>query len=145
MLFRSVFPSTFLSPSEVPSELRRFVEHRIPKHGKGFHLWMLTGLLTIPFLEMFTSVSIHVIVKEDSRSIHTQHSHLLLHLACIDASEVFSFEIKLLVNFVIAYKSSQYLQSLLDRDLFVPEATESLNEVYNLYIPTTSSPTSIPS
>jgi len=32
-----------------------------------------------------------------------------------------------------AYRSSQYLQSLLDHDIIVPEASELLDEVYKLY------------
>ena len=42
-------------------------------------------------------------------------------------------------NFVIAYRSSQYLQSLLDHDIIVPEASEPLDEVYKLYARTTPS------
>ena len=36
-------------------------------------------------------------------------------------------------NFVIAYRASQYLQSLLDHDIIVPETSEPLDEVYKLY------------
>jgi hypothetical protein len=42
-------------------------------------------------------------------------------------------------QFVIAYRSSQYLQSLLDHDILVPEASEPLDEVYKLYARTTPS------
>ena len=42
-------------------------------------------------------------------------------------------------NSVIAYRSSQYLQSLLDHGVIVPEASEPLDEVYKSYPPTTSS------
>jgi hypothetical protein len=45
----------------------------------------------------------------------------------------------LYVNSVIAYRSSQYLQSLLDHDIIVPEASEPLDEVYKLYARTTPS------
>ena len=40
-------------------------------------------------------------------------------------------------NSVIAYRSSQYLQSLLDYDIIFPEASEPLDEVYKFYPPTT--------
>jgi Mitochondrial K+-H+ exchange-related len=43
---------------------------------------------------------------------------------------------------VIAYKASQYLQSLLDHDLIIPEANESLDEVYKLH-PPSSNPNSV--
>ena len=42
-------------------------------------------------------------------------------------------------NPVIAYRSSQYLQSLLDHDIIVPEACEPLDEVYKFYPPTSVS------
>ena len=45
-------------------------------------------------------------------------------------------------NSAIAYRSSQYLQSLLDHDIIVPEASKPLDEVYRLYPPTTPSASS---
>lgn len=42
-------------------------------------------------------------------------------------------------NSHIAYRSSQYLQSLLDHDVIVPEASKPLDEVYKLYPATPSS------
>jgi Mitochondrial K+-H+ exchange-related len=45
-----VFPPSFLSPSEVLSELREYSEHRILKHRKGLYLWVLIAPLTAPFM-----------------------------------------------------------------------------------------------
>lgn len=42
-------------------------------------------------------------------------------------------------NFLIAYRSSQYLQSLLEHDIIDPEPNEPLDELYKLYAPTTPS------
>ena len=44
-----VFPPSLLSPPEVLSELRGFVEHRTPKHRREFYLWMAIIPLTAPF------------------------------------------------------------------------------------------------
>ena len=62
---------------------------------------------------------------------------------------IYSFGIILVLlvsdtNYVIAYRSSQYLQSLLDHDLILPEASEPLDEVYNMYPATTLSASSDP-
>jgi len=109
------FPPSLLSHSEALSELRGFVEHRMPKHRKGFYLWILPTPLTIPFK------FIPIIPN-------------LPFFFCVWRSW----------SHYRAYKSSQYLQSLLDHHLIVPEASETLNEVYRLYPPTTSSPSSNP-
>ena len=45
-----VFPPSFLSPSEVLSELRGYTKHRILKHRKGFYFWMLIAPFTAPFI-----------------------------------------------------------------------------------------------
>ena len=52
-----VFPPSLLSPSEVLSELRGFVEYRVPKHRRGFYLWMGIAPLTAPFKLIRTSTS----------------------------------------------------------------------------------------
>ncbi|KAF8800102.1 hypothetical protein BYT27DRAFT_7200608 [Phlegmacium glaucopus] len=104
-----VFPPSILSPSEVLSELRQYTEHRIPKHRKGFYLWMLIAPMMTPFM-----------------------------IIPIIPNLPFFFCAWRSWSHYRAYRSSQYLQSLLDHDIIVPEASESLDEVYKLYPPTTS-------
>jgi len=110
-----VFPPSLISPSEVLSELRAHVEHRIPQHRNGFYLWMLIAPLTAP-----------------------------LKLIPIIPNLPFFFSVWRSWSHYRAYRSSQYLQSLLDYDLIVPEASEPLDEVYKLYPPGTTSPSSDP-
>ena len=45
----------------------------------------------------------------------------------------------------LAYKSSQYLQSLLDHNVIVPEANEALDKVYKLHAITSSEDADVPS
>lgn len=45
-----VYPPSFFSSSEVLSELYGYAERRIPKHRKGFYLWMLMAPMTAPFI-----------------------------------------------------------------------------------------------
>ena len=52
-----MFPPSLLSSSEVLSELRGFIEHRIPKHRKGLYVWMSITPLTFPLKLIRTSTS----------------------------------------------------------------------------------------
>ena len=65
-----------------------------------------------------------------------------VHGRIIEVSIFFWDHLVLLVsyaNFLIAYRSSQYLQSLLEHDIIDPEPNEPLDELYKLYAPTTPS------
>jgi hypothetical protein len=120
----------------------------MPKHRKGFYLWMGITPLTFPFKLIRTSTS----------CLYPSMSLLKKLLLAIIPNLPFFFcawrlwshyrgiffrdQIVLLVLSIIAYKPSQYLQCLLDHDLIVPEASESLNEVYKLYPATTTNPSS---
>jgi len=99
---------SFLSPSEVLSELRGYTEHRILKHRKGFYFWMLIAPLTVPF------IIIPIIPN-------------LPFFFCAWRSW----------SHYRAYRSSQYLQSLLDHDIIVPETSEPLDELYKICAPKT--------
>ena len=84
-----VFPPSLLSSSEVLSDLSRFVEYRMPKHRKGFYLWMGIIPFTAPFKLIRTSTSCLYpsmsVVKADSLSNHTQSSLFLFRLALMVA------------------------------------------------------------
>ncbi|KAF8157853.1 mitochondrial K+-H+ exchange-related-domain-containing protein [Crassisporium funariophilum] len=112
-----VFPPSLLSSSEVLSELRAYTEHRIPRHRRGFYFWMIVAPFTAPFM-------IIPIVPN------------LPFFFCVWRSW----------SHYRAYRSSQYLQSLLEHDVIVPEASEPLNEVYKLhpFTPSPSASTSTP-
>ncbi|KAJ3503908.1 hypothetical protein NMY22_g18088 [Coprinellus aureogranulatus] len=44
------YPPKILSRETVMSELRQYVEHRIPAHRKGFYTWLAIAPLTAPFM-----------------------------------------------------------------------------------------------
>jgi len=145
-----IFPPSFLSPSEVLSELRGYASHRILKHRKGFL-----------FMDAHRSADSTV---HDHSCVNLIYTHLCRHLRtifpaiipnlpfffcawrswshyrgiyCLRSSGVLVSNL----NSLIAYRSSQYLQSLLEHNLIVPEASESLDEVYK--IAPTNNPLSI--
>ncbi|KAF8157854.1 mitochondrial K+-H+ exchange-related-domain-containing protein [Crassisporium funariophilum] len=99
-----VFPPSLLSSSEVLSELRANTKHRIPRHRRGFYFWMLVAPLTAPF-----------------------------KLIPIIPNLPFFFCVWRSWSHYRAYRASQYLQSLLEHGIIVPEASDSLDEVYKLH------------
>ena len=52
-----VYPPSLLSSSEALSKLRGFVNQRMPKHRKGFYLWMSIIPVTAPFKLIHMSTS----------------------------------------------------------------------------------------
>ncbi|KAF8962968.1 mitochondrial K+-H+ exchange-related-domain-containing protein [Flammula alnicola] len=98
-----IFPPSQLSPSTALSELRAYTGHRIPRHRKGFYFWMLLSPLTAPFI-----------------------------IVPIIPNLPFFFCVWRSWSHYRAYKSSQYLQSLLEHNIIVPEPSEPLDEVYRL-------------
>lgn len=44
------YPQNILSGETVMSELRQYVDHRIPAHRKGFYMWLAIAPLTAPFM-----------------------------------------------------------------------------------------------
>ena len=143
-----MFPPSFLPHSEVLSELRGHAEHRILKHRKGFYFWMLIAPMTAPFIIIRAStwsVFMHNLAKQDFfiaiipnlpfffcawRSwSHYRGIFFWDHLVSL-VSYAYS---------VVAYRSSQYIQSLLDHDIIVPEASEPLDGVFKSHPATTPS------
>ncbi|KDR83090.1 hypothetical protein GALMADRAFT_88915 [Galerina marginata CBS 339.88] len=99
-----IFPPSLLSPSTSLSDLRAYVEHRIPRHRKGFYLWMIIAPFTAPFM-----------------------------IIPIIPNLPFFFCAWRSWSHYRAYRSSQYLQSLLEHNLIVPQANEALDQVYRTY------------
>ncbi|PPQ77065.1 hypothetical protein CVT25_014878 [Psilocybe cyanescens] len=96
-----IFPPSQMAPSEVLSELRAYTDFRITRHRRGFYFWMVVIPFTAP-----------------------------LKLIPIIPNLPFFFSAWRAWSHYKAYKSSQYLKSLLDQDLIVPEASKELDEVY---------------
>lgn len=109
-----VYPSSISSGTSTLEELRALVAYRTPRHRRGFIGWMLFAPVTAPFM------IIPVIPN-------------LPFFFCVWRSW----------SHYKAYRASQYLQSLLDRGVIVPEASPALDLVYKDYAPESSSPEKI--
>ncbi|KAG2009549.1 hypothetical protein CC2G_012468 [Coprinopsis cinerea AmutBmut pab1-1] len=104
-----LYPPSITLPENALEQLRKDVEHRTPIHRKGFYTWMLLAPLTTPF------IIVPVIPN-------------LPFFFCVWRSW----------SHYRAYRSSQYLQSLLDKDLIVPQASQVLDKLYEEYHPSKS-------
>lgn len=136
-------PSSIQTPSEALSELVAYTQHRIPRHRRGFYFWMVLAPLTAPFMVIRTSTLL-------ARSFCS-------FLAAIIPNLPFFFcawrswshyrgkspSLSSLPFLIIctAYKSSQYLSSILSHDLVVPEADVALDNVYTQHAPPKPTPT----
>ncbi|PPR03752.1 hypothetical protein CVT26_005792 [Gymnopilus dilepis] len=102
--FPLLYPPSVLSHSATLSDLRSFLELRIPRHRKGFIMWLLISPFTAPFM-----------------------------LIPIIPNLPFFFCVWRSWSHYRAYKSSKYLQTLLEDDLIEPQASELLDQVYSTY------------
>ncbi|PPQ64852.1 hypothetical protein CVT24_008216 [Panaeolus cyanescens] len=107
-----IFPASQISPSQALKELSAYAQYRIPKHKRGFIMWLAISPITAPFMIIPVIPNIPFFF-----CIWRSWSHYK------------------------AYKSSLYLKSLVDHDVLVPEASESLDAIYAKYSP--ASPESI--
>ncbi|CAA7262776.1 unnamed protein product [Cyclocybe aegerita] len=98
-----IFPPSIVTPSMALTELKAYTAHRIPRHRRGFWGWMLVAPLTSPFM-----------------------------IIPIIPNLPFFFCVWRSWSHYRAYRSSQYLQSLIEHDVIAPEASEALDEVYKL-------------
>ncbi|TEB24006.1 hypothetical protein FA13DRAFT_1669596, partial [Coprinellus micaceus] len=103
------YPKNILSGETVMSELRQYVDHRIPAHRKGFYMWLAIAPLTAPFM-----------------------------IIPIIPNLPFFFCIWRSWSHYRAFRSSQYLQSLLDRKIIVPESSQELDAIYTRHAPNPS-------
>ncbi|RXW14252.1 hypothetical protein EST38_g11602 [Candolleomyces aberdarensis] len=108
-----VYPPSALTSELAVSELRMYVQHRIPVHRKGFYLWMFIAPLTAPFMIIPVIPNIPFFF-----CVWRSWSHYR------------------------AYRASQYLETLLDKGAIVPESSEELDAVYANFAspPSPSSP-----
>ncbi|KAJ3514356.1 hypothetical protein NLJ89_g2430 [Agrocybe chaxingu] len=98
-----IFPPSIVTPSMALSELKAYTAHRIPRHRRGFWGWMLVAPFTAPFM-----------------------------IIPIIPNLPFFFCVWRSWSHYRAYRSSKYLQSLIEHDVIAPEASEALDEVYKL-------------
>ncbi|TFK33022.1 mitochondrial K+-H+ exchange-related-domain-containing protein [Crucibulum laeve] len=99
-----IYPPSLSSGSEALSELHALITHRIPKHRKGFYTWMVIAPFTAPFM-----------------------------IIPIIPNLPFFFCVWRSWSHYRAWRASQYVESLLNTGAIVPEASESLDKVYEQY------------
>ncbi|KAF8879888.1 mitochondrial K+-H+ exchange-related-domain-containing protein [Gymnopilus junonius] len=102
--FPLLYPPSILSPTTALSDLRDLVELRIPRHRKGFFLWIFLSPFTAPFM-----------------------------LIPIIPNLPFFFCVWRAWSHYRAYKASKYLQTLLEHNLIEPQGSELLDQVYRTY------------
>ncbi|KAG2155905.1 mitochondrial K+-H+ exchange-related-domain-containing protein [Suillus bovinus] len=114
-------PSIYASlpPADVlhPSivHLRTLLTSREPRHRRGFWMWMAIAPLTAPFM-----------------------------IVPVIPNLPFFFCVWRSWSHYRAYRTSQYLSSLLDEGLIVPEPSPALDELYASYVPRMDLPTALP-
>lgn len=104
-----LYPPSLTSSAVALGHLRWHVEHRISRHRKGFYMWGLLTPITFP-----------------------------LKLIPIIPNLPFFFCVWRSWSHYNALKSSEYLETLLDNNQIVPQASQVLDEIYNEFSPLTS-------
>ncbi|EDR13552.1 uncharacterized protein LACBIDRAFT_308599 [Laccaria bicolor S238N-H82] len=105
-----LYPPSQTSSSAALAHLRQYVEHRMPKHRRGFYTWMILTPFTAPFM-----------------------------IIPIIPNLPFFFCVWRSWSHYRAYKSSQYLQNLLENSVIVPEGSEVLDGIYKEFSSASSS------
>lgn len=98
------YPPSAVSGEDVVAELRQYVEHRIPVHKKGAMTWGIIAPFTAPFM-----------------------------IIPIIPNLPFFFCAWRSWSHYKAYKSSLYLQSLLDKNAIIPKPSETLDAIYKAH------------
>ncbi|PFH49975.1 hypothetical protein AMATHDRAFT_146422 [Amanita thiersii Skay4041] len=96
-----VYPPSISSGSETLRELRALVSYRLPKHRKGFYLWMMVAPFTAPFM-----------------------------IVPVIPNIPFFFCVWRSWSHYRAYKASQYIDTLLEHGSIIPEESPTLDAVY---------------
>ncbi|KDR83089.1 hypothetical protein GALMADRAFT_238906 [Galerina marginata CBS 339.88] len=99
-----IYPPSLLSGSTALADLRAHVKHRIPLHRMGFYSWAALTPFTFP-----------------------------LKIIPIIPNLPFFFCAWRLWSHYRAYQAAEYLESLLNHDLIVPQPSEALDQVYKTY------------
>lgn len=101
-----LYPPSINTGPETLSDLRALVKYRTPKHRRGFYLWALVAPLTTPFM-----------------------------LIPLIPNIPFFFCVWRSWSHYRAYKASQYLNTLLEGNVIVPEKSRLLDSVYTQHSP----------
>jgi len=99
-----LYPSSMATPEGVLAQLRRDTSHRTPVHRKGFVFWAVVAPFTLPFM-----------------------------IVPVIPNLPFFFCAWRSWSHFRAYRSSQYLQSLLEKGVLVPQASPILDALYKEY------------
>lgn len=135
-------PPTGVNEVSHPSitHLRTLLTSREPRHRRGFWMWMAIAPLTAPFMIVRESSGRDALLS-NVFSTFTRTSDLLLNLYVVIAvipNLPFFFCVWRSWSHYRAYRTSQYLSSLLDQGLITPEPSASLDELYTSYVPSLS-------
>ncbi|TRM64137.1 mitochondrial K+-H+ exchange-related-domain-containing protein [Schizophyllum amplum] len=101
-----LYPSSVLSGPGTLAHLKSLIDHRTPRHKKGFIVWMIAAPLTAPFM-----------------------------IIPIIPNLPFFFCVWRSWSHYQAWRASQYLQSLIDSGAIHPEPSEALDILYRSYRP----------
>ncbi|KAG5644545.1 hypothetical protein DXG03_008200 [Asterophora parasitica] len=115
-----IYPPSINSDSVTLNELHALVAYRTPRHRKGFFLWMALAPLTAPFMiiPIIPNLPFFFCVWRSWSHYKGRRQK--------------------------AYRSSQYLQKLLDGGVIVPEPSEKLATVYRDFSPKLIAPVESP-
>ncbi|RDB18948.1 Uncharacterized protein C23H3.12c [Hypsizygus marmoreus] len=108
-----IYPPSINTATTTLDELRALVAVRTPRHRRGFYVWMIVAPFTAPFM-----------------------------IIPIIPNIPFFFCVWRSWSHYKAYRASQYLQSLLDAGIIIPEPSPLLDVVYKDYAPTEKPPSS---
>ncbi|KXN81795.1 hypothetical protein AN958_03721 [Leucoagaricus sp. SymC.cos] len=95
-----VYPPSSSSDTESLHHLGAFLEHRMPRHRRGFYLWMFIAPFTAPFM-----------------------------IIPVIPNVPFFFCVWRSWSHYKAYRATQYLQNLLVNDVIVPERSDALDAI----------------
>ncbi|KAH7914286.1 mitochondrial K+-H+ exchange-related-domain-containing protein [Hygrophoropsis aurantiaca] len=121
----NAFP-TALSDASHPclEHLRTLLKTREPRHRKGFWTWLTIAPLTAPFMIIPVVPNLPFFF-----CAWRAWSHYRDRVNVFGLSPYYPY-MELMIVVQIAYRSSQYLTSLLDHELVVPTPSEELDELY---------------
>ncbi|KAF9452920.1 hypothetical protein P691DRAFT_755954 [Macrolepiota fuliginosa MF-IS2] len=101
-----IYPSSLSSDSESLLHLKKLVEHRMPRHRRGFYAWMIIAPFTAPFM-----------------------------IVPVIPNLPFFFCVWRSWSHYRAYRATQYLQDLLANGVIVPEGSEALDAIFKDFSP----------
>jgi len=105
-----LYPPSISTGPDTLSDLRALVKYRTPKHRRGCYLWALVAPITAPFM-----------------------------IVPVIPNIPFFFCVWRSWSHYRAYKASQYLDTLLEHNVIVPEESQPLDSAYTQHAPRSDS------